>query len=292
MMLRSLSGPVAAARSRRSSAKTAAGWRSTCDIVGDRERRQRAAGDQDCLPTSTIDQLVGFESRSTMLPASSRRSSPCSWPRRRRTARRRRSFVPSPVIATIRPRACSSGSGRASLRRHLGEEVVDARLLRDHRGRDRVVASNNDGADARPPHSSKRSLCPALDDVLEVETPSTQLSWATTSGVRLVRGRRVRARRAHPARGRRSRVEPHDGVGYFFARGSRPSRSTPLLRIIAENGMKMCSPSSCSRRPNRSFASTTIERPWGISSASDASCAVSGSSACSTPFDRKELGRL
>ena len=49
---------------------------------------------------------------------------------------------------------------------------------------------------------------------------------------------------------------------------------------------------SRSRRPCFSLASTTIERPSGVSSASEASCAASASSRSVTPRDGQELGRL
>ena len=62
-----------------------------------------------------------------------------------------------------------------------------------------------------------------------------------------------------------------------------PFRLTPLIRVVALKGTNSCSPSSRSRRPNFSFASTTIERPSGVSSASEASCATSASSRSSTP---------
>ena len=64
---------------------------------------------------------------------------------------------------------------------------------------------------------------------------------------------------------------------------SVPFMLTPLMRVVALNGTNSCSPSMRSRRPKRSFASTTIERPSGVSSASDASCATSASSRSSTP---------
>ncbi len=60
--------------------------------------------------------------------------------------------------------------------------------------------------------------------------------------------------------------------------------STPLIRVSAENGTKcawMVS-RSCSRIPY-CLARTTIERPSGVSSASDANCAASASSRSSTP---------
>ena len=48
--------------------------------------------------------------------------------------------------------------------------------------------------------------------------------------------------------------------------------------------MKVASPSSSgARSPYSSFASTTIERPSGVSSASDESCAASASSFALTP---------
>src|SRR5213079_2803045 len=74
-------------------------------VVGDRERRQRAARDQKLLPMATISMsLVGLLSRSTMLPASlaalvpefmATPTSAC--------ARAGASLVPSPVMATSRP---------------------------------------------------------------------------------------------------------------------------------------------------------------------------------------------
>ena len=64
---------------------------------------------------------------------------------------------------------------------------------------------------------------------------------------------------------------------------SVPFMFTPLILVVAVNGTNSCSPSSRSRRLNRSFASTTIERPSGVSSASEASCATSASSRSSTP---------
>ena len=66
---------------------------------------------------------------------------------------------------------------------------------------------------------------------------------------------------------------------------SLPSRSTPLIRVCAVNGTNdaCVSTSSRSRIPYRSFARTTIERPSGVSSASDANCATSASSRSSTP---------
>src|SRR5579863_3161519 len=94
-----------------------------------------------CLPTSTISiSFVGFESRSTMLPAS---------------------------FADVGLGQCGSVVGAVAghrdhataglllldqrhlrLRGRLREEVVDTCLLGDHRGRHPVVAGDHDGADA------------------------------------------------------------------------------------------------------------------------------------------------
>ncbi len=59
----------------------------------------------------------------------------------------------------------------------------------------------------------------------------------------------------------------------------RPPKSSPDIRVVAEKGTNVWSPdSSRSRMPKRSFASTTMERPSGVSSASEASCAASATS--------------
>ncbi len=57
------------------------------------------------------------------------------------------------------------------------------------------------------------------------------------------------------------------------------------MRVCAVKGMK-CASCGASSRPRRSyfsFASTTMERPSGVSSASEESCAASASSASLTP---------
>ena len=82
-----------------------------------------------CLPISTISiSLVGFESRSTMLPASLAACVPVfiatptsAW------ASAGASLVPSPVIATSLPaRLLALDQRHLVFRRRLGEEVVDA----------------------------------------------------------------------------------------------------------------------------------------------------------------------
>ncbi len=63
-----------------------------------------------------------------------------------------------------------------------------------------------------------------------------------------------------------------------------PSTSMPLMRVWAVNSMKSaCSGSMWRPRMPKSLASTTMERPSGVSSASEASCAASASSSALTP---------
>ncbi len=125
-----------------------------------------------CLPTSTISiSLVGLESRSTMLPASLAACVPVfmatptsAW------ASAGASFVPSPVMATIRPLACSSlirailFSGVASARK---SSTPDSLAM--YGGGDRVVAGDHHRADAHLAQLVEALLDAALDDVLEVD---------------------------------------------------------------------------------------------------------------------------
>ena len=64
-----------------------------------------------------------------------------------------------------------------------------------------------------------------------------------------------------------------------------PPTSTPLMRVCAVKGTKRAWswPMSRPRRPCFSLARTTIERPSGVSSASEASWAASARSRSSTP---------
>ena len=64
-----------------------------------------------------------------------------------------------------------------------------------------------------------------------------------------------------------------------------PSTSMPLIRVCAENGTKLALSGAISRarRPYFSLARITIERPSGVSSESEASCAASASSLSPIP---------
>ena len=94
------------------------------------------------------------------------------------------SFVPSPVIATMRPRACSSRissslrSGVASARKSSTPD--SSAMTAAVTGLSPVIIT------VRMPifrSSSKRSFMPPLTMSFRWTTPSTQLSWATTRGV-------------------------------------------------------------------------------------------------------------
>ena len=89
---------------------------------------------RSCLPISTTSiSLVGFESRSTMLPASFAACVPVFMATPTSAcASAGASFVPSPVMATRLPFGLLSADQRELvLRRRLGQEVVDARFARD-----------------------------------------------------------------------------------------------------------------------------------------------------------------
>ena len=104
-----------------------------------------------CLPTSTISiSFVGLESRSTMFPASRAAWVPVFMVTPTSAcASAGASLVPSPVIAIRRPPACSLADQlELLLRRRLGEEVVDARLVGDLGRGEAVVAGDHHRADA------------------------------------------------------------------------------------------------------------------------------------------------
>ncbi len=58
----------------------------------------------------------------------------------------------------------------------------------------------------------------------------------------------------------------------------RPLKSTPDMRVCAEKGTNFMPSMRRARRPNWSLARTTMERPSGVSSESDESCAASARS--------------
>ncbi len=125
-----------------------------------------------CLPISTISMsFVGFESRSTMFPASLAACVPV--------------FIATPTSAcgergrVVRPvaghrdelaaRLLAPDQRHLVLGRRLGQEVVDAGLVGDRRRGERVVAGDHDRADAHRAQLGEPLLHALLDDVLEVD---------------------------------------------------------------------------------------------------------------------------
>ena len=203
------------------------------------------------------------------------------------------SLVPSPVIATSRPLGLVVADQlELGLGRRLGQEVVDAGLGGDGGGGQRVVAGDHHGLDAHAPQLGEALLDAALDDVLELD--DAEHSRAVGDDQR--RAARLGDRR-RPRRGpRRARRRPAARRGPRWRRrrpcgsGGR-SRSTPLIRVCAVNGTNVAPSSSTSRprRPYFSLASTTMLRPSGVSSASDASWAASARSRSVDARRREEL---
>ena len=141
---------------------------------------------RSCLPISTTSiSFVGFESRSTMLPASLAAMVPLfmatptsAW------ARAGASLVPSPVMATSFPRPCSLrisaslASGVASAKK--SSTPASAAMALAVKGLSPVIMTVlMPIARSR----SKRSRMPPLTTSLRCTTPSARPSSATTSGV-------------------------------------------------------------------------------------------------------------
>ena len=162
------------------------------DVVGDRERGQRAAGDQQLLADlDDLDELgrVGVEVDHV-----------AGLLRGRRAGVHRDADVglgegrgvvgavaghrdqPAALLLALDQRHLVLGRG-------LGEEVVDAGLLGDGPGGQRVVAGDHHGADAHPAHLVEPLAHALLDDVLEVDHARASRAApplthsATTSGV-------------------------------------------------------------------------------------------------------------
>src|SRR5215475_7577583 len=114
-----------------------------------------------CLPISTISiSLVGFESRSTMLPASRAATVPV--------------FMATPTSAcasagaSLVPSLLIANEPQLVFRGRLGEEIVDPGFSRNRGGSHRVVARDHDGADAHASQLGKALTDAALHDILEV----------------------------------------------------------------------------------------------------------------------------
>ena len=209
-------------------------------------------------------------------------------------ARAGASLVPSPVMATSLPPSCSCLDQRhLRLGRGLGQEVVDAGLLGDGRRGEGVVAGDHHGADAHLAHLVELLLDALLHHVLELDDPEDD----RTVGHHQRRGPGPRDALDDRRRGRRARSRPARPTHRLTESAAplriwRPSMSRPDMRVVAEKGTKTCSASRWrSRMSKRSLARTTMERPSGVSSASEASWAASATSCSRVATDGEEVRR-
>ncbi|CAM5490538.1 hypothetical protein SRIMM317S_03796 [Streptomyces rimosus subsp. rimosus] len=253
---------------------------------------------RSCLPISTISMsLVGLESRSTMFPASLAAEVPVfmatptsAW------ASAGASLVPSPVMATSLPPACSRlisailSSGVASARK--SSTPASSAMALAVSGLSPVIMT------VLMPilrNSTKRSRMPSLTTSLRWMTPRTRAprssSRATSSGVPPASEMPLASRSASsgtvpPLSRTQAMTEP---VAPLRTRRTVPCSvtSTPDMRVWAVKGTHVASTSSPwwrSRSPYFSLARTTMERPSGVSSASEDSWAASATSASVTPL--------
>ena len=198
------------------------------DVVGDRERRQRAARDQQLLADlDDLDQLrrIGVEVDHVAgllrrLRAGVHRDADVGLSERRRVVG---------AVAGHRDEAAAAllllDQRHLVLRRRLGEEVVDSRLAGDRRGGARVVAGDHHRADPHPAQLVEALAHPRLDDVGEVDDAEHP------------RRRRRRARRRRAASRPRPRsVDLGGEVGRHRARRPRTQAATaslaPLRRLL------------------------------------------------------------
>ncbi len=207
-------------------------------------------------------------------------------------ARAGASLVPSPVMATSLPPSCSAlissilFSGVASARK--SSTPASWAMAAAVSGLSPVIITVRMPA-ARS--SAKRSLMPDLTTSLSSMTPRMVASSATTSGRRALPGRCGRRSPGSPS----GAVPPWSTTHLRTASAAplriwRPSTLRPDMRVVAENGTNSWGPeSSRSRMPKRSLASTTMERPSGVSSASDASWAALGDLLLGVAAGREEV---
>ena len=261
---------------------------------------------RSCLPISTISMsFVGSLSRSTMLPASRAAMVPVFMATPTSAcARAGASLVPSPHMATSLPFACSSRisfsfiSGVACARKSSTPD--SAAMAAAVSGLSPVIIT------VRMPilrRLAKRSRMPPFTMSFRCMTPSSFPSFATASGVppdlamRSTMLRKSRAVSAPSASTAAAAASPPAAENPLAARTcpitastaplrmEEPSMSTPLMRVCAVKGTKVACVALISRprNPYFSFASTTMERPSGVSSESEDSCAASARSCSLTP---------
>ena len=142
------------------------------DVVGDRERGQRSAGDQQLLADAhDVDQLgrVGVEVDHVAGLLRGRRSGVHRDPDIR--LREGRGVVGAVTghgdeVAAL---LLATDELQLVLRRRFGQVVVDTGLGGDRLGRERVVAGDHHRADAHPAHVGEPGRETLLHDVLQVD---------------------------------------------------------------------------------------------------------------------------
>src|SRR5580693_8821450 len=132
--------------------------------------------------------------------------------------------------------------------------------------------------------SPKRSRMPVFTMSLSSMTPSRRGPSATANGVAPDRAIRSATWSSSADGAPPCSVTQRRTASTAPLRICRPSKSRPDILVCALNGTNSCpSPSSRCRRPNRSLASTTMERPSGVSSDSEASWAALATSRSEWP---------
>ncbi len=196
-------------------------------------------------------------------------------------ARAGASFVPSPVIATRWPSACSLRMKAIFvLGRGLGDEVVDARLPGDRRRRAWVVAGDHHRPDAHPAELGEALDEPLLDRVLELdhaEHATVDSGWPAGSPPRsaITVGRGQRARPASPP----SRSAAMASTAPLRISRRRRSSARRCVRVSAVNGI--------------SSAMVAVESAEaGLRRSVPPGCAELGEPLSGELDDRAPLGRL
>ena len=128
------------------------------------------------------------------------------------------------------------------LRRRLGEEVVDARLVGDRRRRQLVVAGDHDRRDAHRPEAVEALLHALLDDVLELDHAEhlrvagdrqrRRAGAAEPVELGLELGRRLAALLADPAHDRVARALAQAGAVEVDAAHARLRRERDEVRVL------------------------------------------------------------
>ena len=207
------------------------------DVVRDRERRQRAARDQQLLADlDDLDQLrrVGVEVDHVagLLRggrAGVHRHADVGLRERRRVVRAVAGHRDHPAL-----RLLLLDQRHLRLGRRLGEEVVDAGLLGDLGGGDAVVAGDHHRADAHPAQLVEALAHAALDDVLEVDDAEHVVVPGDDERRAALRGRSGRPpRRAAPGAWPPCSSTKRLTASAAPLRSSLPLMSTPLIRVVA-----------------------------------------------------------